>query len=287
VPLLQEFLGSELARSMLAQATGPLFGRDLRLTPVVAFAGNLTQAQVAGMHLPTVHVQDLVVQDEVGEVLCFCFELGDEGAGDASLVRSFLDRRDFAAYVSEKIFTPALKARWRAHALHSPIVGDVPVDMPLAPNSEETGKGVARVQVNIDDTLRECTLEASLEQTLGDPMRLLSGQRIKLLRLWYANGEEVTELGDLGTPSNQPFVMSLQLFDPLPPSIAQSLQRDLERLLARVITPVYRPLLDRLAVKHISGYASSPLRAFIVRWNLQTPLDTVAVVQPDAVLTRQ
>lgn len=195
-PTLVEFLDSELAIAMIAQALAPLLARSVRLSPSIALAGNLTSSQVESMHLPALHVQDLTVLDEGREVLALCVSLGEGSTGVLSdftgvptLVRSFLNKRDFAYYVSDRFFVPVLTARWRANAIRTPIVSDVPVEMPVEAGSEETGEGLARVQVNLSDTLKESGIKVSLDNRFGDPLRLVSEQTVHLRRLWSPNGD--------------------------------------------------------------------------------------------------
>jgi hypothetical protein len=107
----------------------------------------------------------------------------------------------------------------------------------------------------------------------------VSEQTIHLLRLWYPNGDEVDDLGDLGVPATLPFVLSLQMFDQLPPAAQQTLQPDMEKLLLALVRPIYRPMLERFTIKEISGFSSSAMRALVVRWNLLRPRDTT-VAQP-------
>ena len=140
-------------------------------------------------------------------------QLGSSAGGVPSMVRSFLAGQDFAYYVSDKVFTPVMKGLWHANAIHTPIVSDVPVEMPVAPDSDETGTGQATVQVNLSNTLKDASIRATTDGKLGDPLRLLSEQTVQLLGLTDPNGKPVKYLGDLAKPSVEPFPLSLQLFD--------------------------------------------------------------------------
>jgi hypothetical protein len=134
---------------------------------------------------------------------------------------------------------------------------------------------LARVQVNLSDTLQEGSIKASWDNHFGDPLRLVSEQTAHLLRLWLPNGDEVEDLGELGVPATQPFVLSLQMFDQLPPNTEQTLQPDMEKFLLALLLPLYVPMLERFPIKEISGLTSSAMRALVVRWNLQTPRDSM------------
>jgi hypothetical protein len=276
---------------LLAQAVAPLQTRSIRLSPSIALAGNLTTSQVASMQLPPMNVIDLVVLDEVGEVLALCVNLGEDSTGVLSdftgvpsMVRSFLNRHHFACYVSDRIVNPAIAARWRANTIHAPIVGDVSIEMPVEPGSEETGEGIARVQVNLGGTLKDSEIKASIDNRFGDPLRLVSEQTIQLLRLWKPNGEELHDLGELGMPVTEQIVLSLQLFDPLPVNNQQSLNPLLESFLLALVLPIFVPILEEYAINDVSGFTSSAMRAIVVRWNLQNLLETTAVQPTGGVL---
>lgn len=273
-PILIEFLESSLATDMLAQAVAPLRTYRVPISPSIALAGNLNSSQVASMQLPSMHIQELVVLDKVDEVLALCVELGDESTGVTSMVHSFLNKHDFAYYISDRIFGPTLAVRWRANAIYAPIVNDIPVELPVERGSEETGKGIARVEVNISDVLKESGIEVSMNNGLGDPLQLVAEQKIHLLRLWLPNGDEVNDLGELGIPTTQPFPLSIQLFDKLP-NTQGSLHPLMEKFLAALLLPIYVPMLERFSIKEISGFTSSAMRSIVVRWNLKSPLDLI------------
>jgi hypothetical protein len=284
-PIMEEFLKTDLAAGMLAEAVAPLLDRSVPLTPTIALAGDLPPSHVVAMQLPPLKVRDLVVQDEAGEVLSLCVTLGDftdvivDVTTSPGVLTSFLEGHHFGYYLAESLYAPILKARWRANAIRTPIVGTVAVEMPLDSDSKETGEGKARIKVRLSDTLRECGLRASDDHRYGDPMRLVSEQTIELLRLWYANGSEVGDLGDLRVPSTQPFVLSLQLFGRRPPDVQQQLQPALKKLLDELTLQFDVPMLERFPVKNLDGYTSSARRAFMVRWDLSPPRDLV-VAQP-------
>ncbi|WP_201387514.1 hypothetical protein [Ktedonobacter sp. SOSP1-85] len=274
-PILVEFFKTDYAASLLAQTIAPLLNQaDVGLSPTVALAGSLTPNQLARLQLPALHVQDLLVQDDKGQVLTFCVSLGDDSGGVFNMVRSFLSGRDFAYYVSDKVFSAVLAGLWHANAIYTPIVGDVPVEMPIDSNSDETGTGKARVQVNLSDTLKESSIKASTNNTLGDPLRLVSEQTVQLLALWDPNGKQVTDLGDLAAPAVEPFVLSLQMFDQ-PVGTQPQLQPALQNLLVAQLLPMYVPLIEQFTIADIGGFTSSTLHALVVRWNLASPLDVI------------
>ena len=272
-PVMVEFLQSDLATSMLAQAIAPLRNQThVGLTPTIALAGSLTTSQVSQLGLPTLHVHDMIVEDDAGQVLTMCVTLGNDSHGAFSLVRSFLAGHHFAYFASSKVFAPMLKGLWRANAIRTPVVNDVPVEMPLEEGSEETGTGKARVKVKLSETLIDAALVASVDPDLGDPLRIIAEQTVELLGLWDPHGHRIEDIGDLATPSTQPFALSLQLFD-RPVSIEHTIKGPLRNLFAAMFLPLYFPMIERYQVRRASGFASSPLHAIVVRWSLPRQLD--------------
>jgi hypothetical protein len=189
------------------------------------------------------------------------------------MVRSFVAGQDFAYYVSDKVFAPVMKGLWHANAIHTPIVSEVPVEMPVAPDSDETGTGKVTVQVNLSNTLKDASLRATTDGKLGDPLRLISEQTVQLLALTDPNGKPVKDLGDLAKPTVEPLPLSLQLFDPVPPGKQQQIHPTLEQLLVTLLVPIVYPVVEPFAVADLGGFTSSPLRAVVARWNLASPFD--------------
>ncbi len=277
-PNLSEFLKTSYATNMLGQAVAPLLSSTaVRLSPAVALAGNLAAAQISLAQLSLARVRDLVVPDGEAEVLALCVSLRNNSGGVPSMVRSFLGGHDFAYYVSETILDPVLRALWRAHAVHGPIVGETSVQMPVDSNSDQTATGRARVQVNISDTLKQSGIRAS-DKPLGDPLRLESEQTVQLLALWDPKGNQINDLGDLAAPAVEPLVMNLQLFDQPPANDQQSLQPAVRDFIVALLRPVYIPMLDKLPIEKISGFTSSALRALLSSWNLKPVLRPITTV---------
>jgi len=277
-PVMLEFLGTDLASSLLAQAIAPLLNQyAVGLSPTMALAGSLTPSQVTQAQLPALHVTDMVLQDAKGQLVAFCVSLGNDSHGAFSMVTSFLSGQDFAYYVSDKVYTPVLKGLWRANAILSPIVSDVAVEMPVSQDSDQTGTGRARVQVKLGVTLDDAALIASTASTLGDPMRIVSQQTVTLLALWDPQGNPVTDLGDLAKPALEPLALSLQLFD-RPTGTQHALSPALSNLLTAMFMPLFFPMIERYAVTAVTGFTSSPLRSLVARWSL--PRIGVAVNNP-------
>ena len=126
--------------------------------------------------------------------------------------------------------------------------------------------------MRLSDTLTESSITASSQNTLGDPLRLVSEQTVQLLALWVPDGKQVSDLGNLAAPAVEPLVLSLQMFDQ--PSGSQPQVRPaLLHLLVALLRPIYFPMIEGFTVADIAGFSSSALRALVIRWNLASPLD--------------
>ena len=130
------------------------------------------------------------------------------------------------------------------------------------------------VQVSLSNILNQSAIQASTDNTLGDPLRLVSQQTVQLLALWDPNGKQVEDLGDLATPGVEPLLLRMQMFD-TPTSSQPALQPDFQRMVAALVSPLYYPIVESFAIKDVTGYSSSALRSLTVRWSLQSLLDTI------------
>jgi hypothetical protein len=185
--------------------------------------------------------------------------------------------------VSSKVYTPVLKGLWSANAVHTPVVTDVPVEMPVEEGSDETGTGKARVKVILSPRLSDAGLVASTDPDLGDPMRIASEQTVQLLALWDPRGHQIDDLGDLAKPTVEPFALALQLFNK-PAVVKHTIQSPMKNVLAAMFLPLFFPMTERYGVNSVSGYASSPLGAIIVRWSLPRVFDQVHDLPPGGVV---
>jgi hypothetical protein len=274
-PVMTEFLKTPLATSLLAQAIAPLLNQyAVGLSPTIALAGSLSPTQVAQTQLPALHVDDMVLSDNKGQLIAFCVTLGNDSHGAFSMVIPFLAGQDFAYYASGNVFTPVLKGLWLANAILTPVVSDVPVQLPVSQGSSEMGTGRARVQVNLSNTLSEAALIASTDSALGDPMRLVSQQTVQLLALWDPGGNQITDLGGLAKAATLPFALTLQMFDKVA-TVQHTLQPPLSTLLWAMLRPLYFPMVEQYAVTAVGGFTSSPLSAIVSRWSLPRPASTV------------
>jgi hypothetical protein len=265
---MAQFLQTDLARSLLAQALAPLLNQyAIGLSPTFAIAGGLTPTQVVESQLPTLRVNDLVLKDPNGQLVAFCVSLGTDSEGTLDAVISFLAGQDFAYYASDRVYGPVLKGLWAANAIYTPAISNVSVEMPVSPGSSETGAGVARVQVVLGNSLTDAVLVASTQGDVGDPMRIDSTMTVTLLGLWDPRGNQITDLGPLGDPTVEPFALSLQLFDK-PVDSGHLIHPPLSNTIAAMFSPLYFPMIERYGVTSVSGYTSSPLHILLARWSL-------------------
>jgi hypothetical protein len=267
-----EFLASEAGRAVVnLRANG-----TVRLTPDVAPGGALSAMNVDHFNLAPFWVRDLLLSDQRGNpVLALCAQLGGATGGVARLVRNVLERQDFAYAVSTDVLSPALKTHWKLTAGGLSFVGEVPVDLPVGDDPEETEPGRAQLQVTFSDTLDDVAIMAGTDRR-GDPLRLLSRQRVQLLNLWRHNGDRITDLGDLAKPEDQPFALPLYFFDRARP-VAVPLNPNFRDLMVMLMGVVAYPLLQPFPVRasSVSGFASSAMETLLIRWSLKSVLDDV------------
>ena len=137
----------------------------------------------------------------------------------------------------------------------------------------ETGR--ARLHVRLSEILIDVSIQAGTDNR-GDPLRLLSSERIQLLNLWKQNGEQISDsdLGPLKEPQSASLIIPLYLFDRTP-SAPPQLQPNFEEFLRQLIAIIVMPILQPLSVGRdsFSGFASSAMKAMLVRWSLKSIRD--------------
>lgn len=266
--LMRTVLASDLGATLLTAALAPLVAEsDLRLTPRLALAGKSD-----AMPGPHVQFRPLVLRHRDGrEVLSLCVDAGVGSRGSPELVQSFLGERNFAYYVSAPVAERVVSARWRSTpGLHT-IVSEVPVELAESENSEQTQEGLARVRVQLSDSPSTVDVRPS-ESELGDGLRVVAEQEIRLLNLWDHRGEEITDLGELAEPATLPFVWLIFLFERDPsPEVTGPGKRTLLRLAGELAGPLFRPFVEELSIRRLEGLASSALGAIFVRADLRQP----------------
>jgi hypothetical protein len=267
-----EFLTTDLGRGLLAQAVAPLTSASgIKLTPTVGPAGALTARQSQRLNLPSLQVRDTLLTDaHESPVLALCVDLGAPN-GVLRLVQPFLTGHDFAYGASVNMLGPALKARWSLKATGLSVIGDVPVELRVSDDSEETATGRARVHVVIGNSLDDVAFKASTDHR-GDLLRLLSQQTVKLLELWDHEGRRISELGPLAQPQTEPLALPFR-FDAVQGDLASQLHPAMKELLLDLLRILVYPLLGPFRIKNISGSASSATQTLLSRWVLRTPVD--------------
>jgi hypothetical protein len=254
----------------LRAATAPLrSATGLRLSPRIAIGGSLPVDRIAALGLGPMRVVHAMHQG----ILSLCFTFGEDSAGSPGAVEPFLGAGDFAHDLSRETLEPVLRARWTLWPSLREYVSDVGVEMPLHEGSDAIAEGFARVRVRLGDALHALDL-AALESEHGDVLQLAFDEEVHLLALWYADGSEVEDLGELGAPATFPLLVNLAPFTPAP---ADELARTPVRaLLSSLLEPLALPMLERFTVEHVDGFISRALGAVVTRWALPTLQDTTA-----------
>jgi hypothetical protein len=270
------FVASEAGKNMLEQALASLkVTAGVKLTPEVAPGGNLSARLVQQYNLPPFRVRDALRTDTRGNpVLCLCAELGTGGV--TRLVHPLLEGQDFAYAVSTEVLALALRAHWNIAGGLS-LISEIPIELQVSADSDETETGRARLSIRISEILIDVAIQAGTDNR-GDPLRLLSSERIQLLNLWKQNGEQISdaELGPLKQPQHAPLILPLYLFDRAP-SAPPQLQANFEGFLLQLIAIIVMPVVQPLSVGRdsFSGFASSAMKAMLVRWSLKSIRDDI------------
>ncbi|MGH2941757.1 MAG: hypothetical protein ACRDLN_03140 [Solirubrobacteraceae bacterium] len=266
--LMRAVLASDLGRTLLAAVLAPLVAEpDLRLTPRLALAGKSD-----ALPGPALQFRALVLRHRDGrELLSLCVDAGVGSRGSPELVQSFLGEQNFAYYVSTPVAKRVVSTRWRSTPGLRTIVSEVPVELAESEDSEQTQEGLARIRVHLADSVSTVDIRPS-ESDVGDALRMVSEQQIRLLNVWDHRGEEITDLGELKEPVTLPFVWLIFLFDRDPtPQVTSPGKTTLLRLAGEVAGPLFRPLVEDLTMRRVEGYASSALGALFVRADLRQP----------------
>ena len=264
---LTELLTAPLGQGMLQSALAGLTTQArVRVSPLFAVAGVLSREQVASIGLSDMRVVHAVNYPPDGRsLLSLGVNFGSEQQGSAAQLQPFLGSSNFAYYVSVSTIAPVLGERWRINAAGRGYVGNVPVQMPVSAGSSDTGQGTARVQVNLGAVLGGVSL-APYDGEQGDVVCLACDETVQILQLWYADGSQVSDLGDLGTPATMPFVVNAAPFTPRPPD--EVANAPLRVFVRYVLEPLAFPFAEQFMVYAVDGFASAALGAVVTRWSL-------------------
>jgi hypothetical protein len=269
-PLLQGLLAAQLGKDMVQTALRTLTTQgSVRVSPLFALGGALSREQVAEMGLQAMAVVHAVGRTADGRwLLTLGVTFGAGSHASSAQLQPFLGSGNFASYADLSFLSRVLSERWRTNSAGRHYVGNVPVVMPINAGSTETGQGTARVQVDLADALSEVTL-APLEGIYGDVVQLACDESVQILKLWYADGSEVSDLGDLGQPATMPLVVNNAPFTPPDPN--ESRTAPFRVFVRSVLEPLVFPFLDDYEVDAVDGFASGALGAVVTHWSLHVP----------------
>jgi hypothetical protein len=261
--LLGSPAGQSLIRTLLSEmvTTG-----SLPLSPLFAFAGDVAAQVVSSMALPTMHVAHAVHPQPSGEeVLSIGLNLGDDAAGTSSSLRVFIDDADFSYCLSTRLLAPVLRTRWPLWPSALEYISDIPAEMRLNAGSDDTGQGLLRVRVNLGGELLDVTLTA-VTGPYGDVLQLECQEEVQLLKAWWADGTEVSNLGDLAAPATMSLITNVAPFTPLAEGeVAGTSFRTFVRY---VLDPVAFPMVSPPKVEIVGGWISEALGLVLSHWSL-------------------
>jgi hypothetical protein len=140
-------------------------------------------------------------------------------------------------------------------------------------DAHHTAPGIAQLQVSFSNILDDVTIQAATDNR-GDPLRLLSKQRIQLLNLWDQDGKRVTDLGPLAEAQDMPLILPINFFD-RDSGAATGLQANFKDFLFKLMAIIVFPILEPFqpGKNSVTGFSSSAMKAMVVRWRLKSPLD--------------
>lgn len=281
-----DFLQGDAGKALLVQAAAPLrAARGVRLSPVIAPAGALAEAAVARAGLPAFTVSDALLVDQRGDlVLSICAQLEGSTGGVLRLVPLLLAGQDFAYAVSEAVLRPAYEVCWTVVASGVSFVGETPVELPVGDDPSVTATGRARLLTSFASAVDDVSIKATTAGH-GDAVRLLVKQHVQLLNLWNHAGEQITDVGDLANPVDEPTILPINVFETqggTPDALNPNFRDLLLKLVAIQVFPTLEPFPARM--QSLSGYCTAAMKTLFVRWSLRTWRDDVIAPTPGALM---
>jgi hypothetical protein len=267
---LTALLGTSLGTGMMQTAMAALTTQvGVRLSPLFALGGSMSPPQIAGLGLAGMQVARVVHNLAQGrQLLSLGINFGNDGQGSLAQLHPFIGASHFGYYVSLTTLAPVLRERWRMQPASREYVGNIRLEMPVHEGADETGQGTARVRVRLHEALTAVTLTPFIGE-YGDVFQLSCDQEVQLLQLWWPDGTEVSDLGELGAPATMPFVVNNALFTPAEADEATT--SPLRRLLRYVLEPIAFPFIERFDIQGVTGFSSAALGAVSACWSLHVP----------------
>jgi hypothetical protein len=267
-PLFGDLLNDEINSQLtiaIQQALALIFARtDLNITPRMALGGVLLpNEQLVGFQQFQVSVVTGFGNWPANHVLSLCINVLPGTAGDSTLVRPFVDQKNFAYFLSESIVRAVLQLRWARLPPPVEFTGMVPIDMEV---SGRTGRGRGQVQYRIRD-LTEILFDVTTVD-LPDAIRFSGESETTLIAAWTDQNQAVADLGSYGNPVTGPYVFRIFPFGGVPPLPPGPAQQFFDTFLSQILDPIYRPSAELVRVREVFGRISSPLHALFVRGQL-------------------
>ena len=96
------------------------------------------------------------------------------------------------------------------------------------------------------------------------------------MRLWDHDGKEITELGDLAKPADEPTILPISPFEAKggsPSAMNPNFADLLLKLVVIQLFPTLEPFPARIG--SVTGYCSAAMKTVLVRWSLRTWRDDI------------
>ncbi len=137
--------------------------------------------------------------------------------------------------------------------------------MPLNEGSSDTGEGLLRVGVNLEDKLTNVALTA-VTGIYGDVLQLECQERVQLLQAWWGDGTEMKDLGELAAPATMALLTNVAPFTPLVQGEATG--TPFRKFIRFVLDPVAFPMVNAPEVDVVNGWISESLGIVLAYWSL-------------------
>lgn len=266
--LLNDQVGTQLTDG-IQQSLALIFARtDLNITPRTALGGILQQGeQLAGPQSFRVTHATGFGNRPFRRVLSLCVNTGPGNVtGDTTMVRAFVDDRNFGYYLSESIVRAAIGVRVGRVPLPAGFTATIPLDMELSNDPGVIVHGSGRIQyrlLDVADILFDVTTV-----DLPDAIRISGSGETTLLEAWNERNQRIQDLGSYAAPDVKPYVLRIYPFGGVPPLPRGPAQQFFEDLVARILEPLDRPAGEVIRLTEMEGEISAPLQALFVRARL-------------------
>jgi hypothetical protein len=265
--LFQNLLNQQINDAVVYVLSPLLTNPEVNITPLMSLGGMLRpNEQLPGVGNFRVDHVSTFGNVSRQQVLSICVNIGPgQQAGNLDLVRPFVANENFAYYVSEPIIQAVIYSRWLRD---TPKVLEtmIPVEMADQNDPAIIRHGRARVRASFDVPL-EIVL-APTDPTLPDAIRIAGFYQLQLLELWDYQNQPVQDLGELGNPVVNPYVIRIYLFGGLTSSAQGDAGQFLDEIARSLLPSIYRPTTQEIQFRRVRGTTSQAVSGVFLHGHL-------------------